>query len=79
MNVVGNNQIEIVGKYVSTTNKLVNISRVFNSLIFSVLDFSANFSTSLIFTPIFFNPCRPTYLYRVPAPPHGLKTTKPHL
>ena len=37
------------------------------------------FSTSLIFTPIFFNPGQPKHLYRLPAPPHGLKTTKLHL
>ena len=36
-------------------------------------------STSLIFTPIFFNPGQPKHLYRAPAPPHGLKTTKLHL
>jgi hypothetical protein len=39
----------------------------------------SNISTSLIFTPILFNPGQPKPIYRLPSPPYGLKTTTLHL
>ena len=47
-----------------------------SNLIEAIVIIFSNFSTSLIFKPIFFNPGQPKHLYGSTAPPHGLKTTK---
>lgn len=56
---------------------LVSSHQTSIGLSFSVTVYSV--STSLIFTPILFNPGQPKPIYRPPSPPYGLKTTTLHL